>query len=463
MSIQRTQLKEARQTRIATWLASLLLHGIILIVGLKSGLGPGLNAPGQLMEVTLAPGVVEKEIVSRTKAVPRKVPVPQRQRRPVMRVRRQRAVMRVDRAHRVTPFRATRSPVASLPLPPVASAVPDRPAPARNKPLTGQPANEAGGVPTMPGHDDKRWKGKELPVSGDAQPAFKRASTSILLPVSKPENGGREKRRHDDAFAGPASGGDAHRPWSGALRQPARDSQSQFEEPVQPVSKETSGDGDGHRPGPQVGPDAIRDGAAPRDLVAGGNGFGRTPAADKHGKTGDNDGGADGGVTSANGSRSARRDRDSGEQADDGAGEGRYRTVNAVPRRNRARAEDDLFVASDDEKPVEVREVLSRPTPEPQKPQQVRHVVRTKAKFRGSLRTEYPREAERLGLRGSVRLRVTVSIDGQLDVMVTRSSGYEILDQAAVRDIYRKKRDFEPAREDGRLVASQVVVTVRFD
>jgi protein TonB len=46
----------------------------------------------------------------------------------------------------------------------------------------------------------------------------------------------------------------------------------------------------------------------------------------------------------------------------------------------------------------------------------------------------YPEEAKRLGLHGSLILRVSVRADGTVeDVRIVRSSGFDVLDQAAVR------------------------------
>lgn len=62
----------------------------------------------------------------------------------------------------------------------------------------------------------------------------------------------------------------------------------------------------------------------------------------------------------------------------------------------------------------------------------------------------YPEQAKRLGIYGSLTLKVSIDKDGSLlDVVILRSSGEKILDQAAL-DIVRLSAPFEPLPESIR-------------
>jgi len=74
---------------------------------------------------------------------------------------------------------------------------------------------------------------------------------------------------------------------------------------------------------------------------------------------------------------------------------------------------------------------------------------------------DYPASARRSGLEGLVKLRVSVSAEGAAEAIeIEVSSGHAALDRAAV-DAVRRWR-FEPARRDGRPIAGQILVPVRF-
>jgi protein TonB len=74
---------------------------------------------------------------------------------------------------------------------------------------------------------------------------------------------------------------------------------------------------------------------------------------------------------------------------------------------------------------------------------------------------EYPAQARDQGLQGLVLLRVRVLPDGKSgEVLVERSSGHAILDQAALRAV--KAWHFVPATRNGIAVASWASVPVRF-
>lgn len=75
---------------------------------------------------------------------------------------------------------------------------------------------------------------------------------------------------------------------------------------------------------------------------------------------------------------------------------------------------------------------------------------------------DYPREAIRRELEGTVLLQILVDVDGKpLDVRVHGSSGHRILDQAAVRHVLRHWT-FRPATQDGRAVQAIGIVPIDF-
>jgi protein TonB len=74
----------------------------------------------------------------------------------------------------------------------------------------------------------------------------------------------------------------------------------------------------------------------------------------------------------------------------------------------------------------------------------------------------YPIAARRLGLQGTVVLRVVVAPDGSpTSVAVIQSSGHAMLDESAV-DTVRTKWRFVPARRNGVPVEDTVQVPIRF-
>ena len=73
----------------------------------------------------------------------------------------------------------------------------------------------------------------------------------------------------------------------------------------------------------------------------------------------------------------------------------------------------------------------------------------------------YPRTARRRGWEGEVLLLVSVTAAGDVcKVEVKRSSGHRLLDRTAVNAVYRWR--FQAARSNGRAVAGQVMVPIRF-
>ena len=74
---------------------------------------------------------------------------------------------------------------------------------------------------------------------------------------------------------------------------------------------------------------------------------------------------------------------------------------------------------------------------------------------------EYPREAIRRRLEGTVKLRVQIGVNGQVQsVSVAESSGYAMLDESALKAIRIWK--FSPRLKDGQAVASSALIPIRF-
>jgi protein TonB len=73
----------------------------------------------------------------------------------------------------------------------------------------------------------------------------------------------------------------------------------------------------------------------------------------------------------------------------------------------------------------------------------------------------YPEQARRRGWEGTVLLRVQLDADGRVQtVTVLRSSGYPVLDQAAVSQIASWR--FKPSLHDGKPQPSTLRVPVKF-
>jgi protein TonB len=83
------------------------------------------------------------------------------------------------------------------------------------------------------------------------------------------------------------------------------------------------------------------------------------------------------------------------------------------------------------------------------------------ASYRSNPKPDYPAEARRMRQEGVVMVSVEVGADGRpSDVSLGRSSGFTLLDQAAVQAV--RRWTFEPARAAGLPVSSRVEVPVRF-
>lgn len=75
---------------------------------------------------------------------------------------------------------------------------------------------------------------------------------------------------------------------------------------------------------------------------------------------------------------------------------------------------------------------------------------------------DYPIQALRAGIQGTVLLKVLVGASGQpVEVMVARSSGSRVLDDAARRHVLATWR-FHPATRDGHAIEAWALVPVQF-
>jgi protein TonB len=75
---------------------------------------------------------------------------------------------------------------------------------------------------------------------------------------------------------------------------------------------------------------------------------------------------------------------------------------------------------------------------------------------------EYPPASRRAGEAGTVTLQALVQADGRpSEVKVVKSSGFEKLDEAAVKEVQRNWR-FVPGKEDGKPVAMWHTFAVTF-
>jgi protein TonB len=83
-------------------------------------------------------------------------------------------------------------------------------------------------------------------------------------------------------------------------------------------------------------------------------------------------------------------------------------------------------------------------------------------RYRSNPKPGYPPEARRAGQQGVVILAVQVTVGGRpANVEVSRSSGFPLLDAAALQAV--RRWTFEPARTLGIPVAARVEIPVRFD
>jgi TonB family protein len=78
-----------------------------------------------------------------------------------------------------------------------------------------------------------------------------------------------------------------------------------------------------------------------------------------------------------------------------------------------------------------------------------------------SVRPEYPEEAKKRGIEGLVILKAHVDKTGSVsEVKILRSSGYAILDSAAISGVMQYK--FEPPLQGGEPISTWVTIPVKF-
>ena len=83
------------------------------------------------------------------------------------------------------------------------------------------------------------------------------------------------------------------------------------------------------------------------------------------------------------------------------------------------------------------------------------------AAYLNNPKPEYPRAAKKLGLQGTVLLRVQVSAEGQVEkINILTSSGVASLDEVAINTVQRWT--FVPARQGDRTIPGTVNVPIRF-
>lgn len=83
------------------------------------------------------------------------------------------------------------------------------------------------------------------------------------------------------------------------------------------------------------------------------------------------------------------------------------------------------------------------------------------AKIKKDYKPTYPEEAREKGWEGVVRLEAVISKDGRVGkVTVMQSSGYQLLDDEAIRAV--KKRRYQPAVQNGKPIESIRQIPIRF-
>ena len=102
------------------------------------------------------------------------------------------------------------------------------------------------------------------------------------------------------------------------------------------------------------------------------------------------------------------------------------------------------------------------PAPKPVERAVVKTPPSTQGKGARTPLPEYPPASRRAGEAGTVTLRCMVSEQGRCsEVSVVKSSGFEKLDEAAVKEVQRNWR-FVPGKEDGKPVATWHTFAVTF-
>ncbi|MCL1633548.1 energy transducer TonB [Luteimonas sp. SX5] len=112
---------------------------------------------------------------------------------------------------------------------------------------------------------------------------------------------------------------------------------------------------------------------------------------------------------------------------------------------------------------VEARKKKAAEAAKPRKPSKpaAPRVTEPQPIASASAQPDYPRDAQRRGQSGRVLLRVDVAADGSVaNVDFVQRSGTPELDRAAMNAV--RKWRFNPARRDGKAVASSVNVPIDF-
>lgn len=110
------------------------------------------------------------------------------------------------------------------------------------------------------------------------------------------------------------------------------------------------------------------------------------------------------------------------------------------------------------ERPV----VQAPPVAKPVEHAMVRTPPSTQGRGARITQPEYPPASRRAGEAGTLQLRCFVQATGKCtEVSVVKSSGFDRLDEAAVREVQRNWR-FVPAKEDGKPVAAWHTFAVTF-
>lgn len=96
------------------------------------------------------------------------------------------------------------------------------------------------------------------------------------------------------------------------------------------------------------------------------------------------------------------------------------------------------------------------------KPDQADHMIINEARYRSPPKPpRYPKRARELNQQGEALLHIRLNPDGNAEeILVWRSSGYTLLDNAALAAA--RRWEFEPERRGGRAVIAWVKIPVRF-
>ncbi|UJB20763.1 MULTISPECIES: energy transducer TonB [Lysobacter] len=134
-----------------------------------------------------------------------------------------------------------------------------------------------------------------------------------------------------------------------------------------------------------------------------------------------------------------------------------------TPRTQTVQPQPEMIVENTTPSDIDTRVAVATPTIETP-PSNVGNEVLTGATLQ-SLKNpppSYPPDAVRGNLTGVVELEILVGIDGKpIDVSIVRSSGYRILDQAAVR-VVKSRWTFQPAMSNGQPVQARGRVPIEF-